>query len=173
MSYRTYVNGVQLFGNNEYYPEWIDFVKTQGAQVSEDGVYSCAITDFDGAMKAVQSITKRLVEEYRIQQETSLREIDKILAEDPEDKELLEMRREWEPSVFDLGYIRKKFDPSCVNLFDALYDVLTSHILFLPWQLYDACRDKLVRIPPEKIKSTYRIRRYKIKPSETILCSAG
>ena len=39
MSYRTYVNDVQVFGNNEYYPEWIEFIKTQGIDVNENGNY--------------------------------------------------------------------------------------------------------------------------------------
>ena len=37
MSYRTSVNGVQIFGNNEYYKEWTDFLKSKGIEIDEDG----------------------------------------------------------------------------------------------------------------------------------------
>ena len=29
MSYRTRVNETQIFGNNEYYQEWIDFIRSE------------------------------------------------------------------------------------------------------------------------------------------------
>ena len=32
MSYRTRINGNQIFGNNEWHPEWIEFVKSQGIE---------------------------------------------------------------------------------------------------------------------------------------------
>lgn len=60
MSYRTYVNGVQVFGNNEYYDEWIDFIKSCGIQVDEDGAYEGDITDFMGALVVVEKITLQL-----------------------------------------------------------------------------------------------------------------
>lgn len=37
MSYRTYVNDVQVFGNDEYYSELIEFIKAQGIDVNEEG----------------------------------------------------------------------------------------------------------------------------------------
>ena len=33
MSYRTYVEGVQIFGNNEGYNEWIEFIRSQGIKI--------------------------------------------------------------------------------------------------------------------------------------------
>lgn len=37
MSYRIYVNDTQLFGNNESYPEWDDYVKSQGIEIGPEG----------------------------------------------------------------------------------------------------------------------------------------
>lgn len=48
MSYRTKVNGVQIFGNNEIYPEWIEFVISQGIEIKEDGIYRGETTDLQG-----------------------------------------------------------------------------------------------------------------------------
>ena len=36
MSYRTYVNDTQIFGNNECYPEWINYIKSKGIEVGEN-----------------------------------------------------------------------------------------------------------------------------------------
>lgn len=63
MSYRTYVNGKQIFGNNECYPEWIDFIKKQGIEVSEDGNYDGNITDVMGAIETIEAIILRLAKD--------------------------------------------------------------------------------------------------------------
>jgi hypothetical protein len=39
MSYRTKVNGVQVFGNNESYPEWIEFIRSQKIDVDDEKCY--------------------------------------------------------------------------------------------------------------------------------------
>ena len=45
MAYRTRVNGVQIFGNNEYYEEWAEFLKSKGIEIDEDGCYDGEIDD--------------------------------------------------------------------------------------------------------------------------------
>ena len=55
MSYRTYVNDVQVFGNDEYYSEWIEFIKAQGIDVNEEWY-----VDWD-ARTAVIEHTKELL----------------------------------------------------------------------------------------------------------------
>ena len=67
MSQRTYVNDVQIFGNNEYYPEWIEFIKTQGIDVDEDGNYEGEITDFMAGLECVESIVLRMEKERQDQ----------------------------------------------------------------------------------------------------------
>ena len=35
MAYRIYINDIQLCGNNEYYPEWITYIRSKGINVGE------------------------------------------------------------------------------------------------------------------------------------------
>ena len=62
MSYRTRVNDTQIFGNNEYYTEWIDFLKSEGIEVNEcDSVYDGYIDNLKGMFDVIDVITKRLI----------------------------------------------------------------------------------------------------------------
>ena len=61
MSYRTYINGTQIFGNNESYPEWFDFIKSKGIEVSEEGSYDGYITDLQGMFNVIDKITQNLI----------------------------------------------------------------------------------------------------------------
>ena len=60
MSYRTTINGSQLFGNNEFCGEWIDFIKSQGIKIDDDGNYKGEIADFMAALTVIEKITMRL-----------------------------------------------------------------------------------------------------------------
>jgi len=58
MSNRFYVNGVQIFGNNEMFDCTYKELERQGAQWDEDGVFNeIQITDPQGLMEAVQTDT--------------------------------------------------------------------------------------------------------------------
>ena len=35
MAYRIYINDIQLFGNNEYYPEWITYMKQDNSVIAK------------------------------------------------------------------------------------------------------------------------------------------
>lgn len=61
MSYRTSVNDTQIFGNNEYYPEWENFIKSRGIEIDEDGCYDGEIDDVMGMFDVIDKITKRLI----------------------------------------------------------------------------------------------------------------
>lgn len=63
MSYRTRIQDVQIFGNNEYYEEWIDFLESKGIEVDEDGCYDGEIDDLQGMFNVIDKITQRLIEE--------------------------------------------------------------------------------------------------------------
>lgn len=63
MSYRTYVNDTQIFGNNEGYDEWFDFLKSKGVEIDEDGLYDDYIDDLQGMFEVIDKITKRLIDE--------------------------------------------------------------------------------------------------------------
>lgn len=60
MSYRTRINGVQIFGNNEYYQEWIDFIRSEGIKDDEDGLYDGYIENLQGMFNAIDIITRGL-----------------------------------------------------------------------------------------------------------------
>lgn len=63
MSYRTYVNDTQVFGNNEYYSEWEEFITSKGIKINEDGCYEGEIDDVMGMFEVVDKITRRLINE--------------------------------------------------------------------------------------------------------------
>ena len=39
MAYRTYVNGRQIFGNNDYYEDWIGFLKSKGIDIDDNNIF--------------------------------------------------------------------------------------------------------------------------------------
>ena len=63
MSYRTSVNGCQIFGNNESYEEWNNFIKSKGIKIGEDGDYDGEIYDIMGMFEVIDKITRRLITE--------------------------------------------------------------------------------------------------------------
>ena len=168
MSYRTTINGVQIFGNNEYYPEWISFIKSQGITIGEDGQYDGRIADFMAAMDVCERIVLRLDAE-RIADLERLRKEHRN--SDPQSKEWIERRY---ASLFDLTGIRRKIseEPRSAQrpfLFDELYDLVDSGYLFLPMALYEACKKDLV---PD-FAHPERFRAYKLKKGRTIRVHAG
>lgn len=174
MSYRTCVNGHQLFGNNEYYPEWLDFIRTQGAVIGEDKSYRCHIKDFDRAVLACESIVMRLTRERTEQNTELLRHIEQVLLEQPDDKAAVARKRRYSKHMFDFSGLEEQAASQETALFDGLYDAVFEGFAFLPLALYLYCRDQL---QPDTIQicdsGLYRIRRYKLKPGGTILVEAG
>lgn len=65
MSYRTYINEKQVFGNNEYYPEWIEYIESKGIVVGQEGDYEGELDDFMEALDVIESIVIRLETERR------------------------------------------------------------------------------------------------------------
>lgn len=63
MSYRTYINGTQVFGNNEFYQEWADFLSSKGIEIDEDGLYDGYIDDLQGMFNVIDKITQKLIDE--------------------------------------------------------------------------------------------------------------
>ena len=153
MSYRTYVNGCQLFDNNDYYAKWLEFVKSQGIKISQERCYEGEITDFMGAMAVIEDIVLDMD--------------DGILAY--RDKFPKDAGRH--PSLFDLRGIRRTIDAAKGRdrlprpmLFDELYDHVTCGYLFLPLMFYDACKDDL-RLD---VHDDTRFRSYVLKPGKTM-----
>lgn len=63
MGYRTYVEGAQIFGNNEYYGKWINFIVKEGIKVNEDGCYDGYISDVQGAVEVIEEIILDIAKE--------------------------------------------------------------------------------------------------------------
>lgn len=60
MSYKTYVNDTQIFGNNESYPEWINYIKSKGIEVGENDSYTGELDNFMEALDVIESIVMKL-----------------------------------------------------------------------------------------------------------------
>ena len=126
MSIRTYVEGIQIFGNNCTYEKWNEFIKSQGIEVSEEGCYDGYITDFPKAIEVMQEITL---------------DIYKYFKEDAYDKR----------NIFDLSYILEdykdsleKYGQECkFDLFKKLNNLTRDSYLFMTYQLYRICECKL------------------------------
>ena len=139
MSYRTYVEGVQVFGNNEYYPEWIEFIKNQGIEIDNEQCYDGEIHDFMGALVVIEKIVLRL------------------------NKEREELKEKWNSdlckikSLFDFTHIPRNIEKEDAyyeehnesdaslrtSLLDALFETVDSTYAFVPYSFYEACQDKL------------------------------
>lgn len=134
MSYRTYINGKQLFGNNEYYPEWMAFIKSKGAVVDEEGCYAIDITDFMGALQTIETIVLRLVDERE--------ERRKLYNKDGRTPFL---------SLFDLSEIVDDMKAEDTSLFDSICSAIEHSYALLPYHLYRLCQDVL---EPDTVFST-------------------
>jgi hypothetical protein len=167
MSYRTCVEGEQIFGNNDYYPEWIEFIKSQGIEVDEDQCYEGQIFDFMGALITIEKIVMRLHKEKE--------ELRATLDGKIGNKKMY--------GLFDFTHI---VDAIAMNnqvdengnrvleygdsLFDELCDVLNSSYAFMPYALFAACEDKLEPINSYSTKDHFYC--YKLKDGETIYVRA-
>ena len=145
MSYRTYIEKTQVFGNNEYYKEWEDFIESQGIEIGVDGDYDGEITDIQGMFDVIEKITKRLIKERH---------------------EQVEKGETW----FGKPY---KELADLTDLIDVDENILLSNIYmiehaycFLPYQVYKAVEEKLEEFRPYVGKIT-------LKPNEKIQVSAG
>ena len=147
MSYRTYINGVQLFGNNESYPEWDNMLVKQGIEISSDGKYDGELTDFMAMLEALEQIVMRLELDYRVTT-TNLSLFDNRWIYDDTKTELLN----------DNEY--------GLSLFDRLMDFRDNSYIFLPVVAYESCKNQLV--PSKRWGTEKHLRCYELKQGETI-----
>lgn len=154
MSFRTKVNGVQIFGNNEFYPEWLNFIKSKGIKIDKDGCYDGEITDFMGALKCIEEIVMRLEKERQIEiEELKKKEKDNSSNQDYYDECLHKpTSRFYKTSLFDFYPIYaetsdalKSNDKYEMSLFDQLLEIIETGYIFFPYQFYIACKDILVK----------------------------
>ena len=151
MSYRTRINGSQIFGNNEYYPEWIDFIQSQGIEVGEEGNYEGEITDFMGALEVIEKITMNIYKDRKSKKgSVNLFDFESI------------------PRSIENADLNDKFASS---LFDEEFEVISNAYAFLSYQFYLACEDKLEK--DEMFKVPGHTRCYKVREGESLHVYAG
>lgn len=154
MSYRTYINEKQVFGNHECYKEWIDFLKKQGIDVNEENEYDGYITDFMGALQVIEDIVLNM-EKQRMQKNSEIKS-----------------EKCKYSSLFDWSHIPTKLENEDKNdkfhtsLFDELFDIVETGYAFLPFAFFLACKDKLEKAKPYSVNGYFHC--YKLKDGEKI-----
>lgn len=149
MSYRTTVNEVQIFGNNECYQKWLDFIKSQGIEVDDEGCYEGEIKDFMGALLVIEDIVMDIYKE----------------------REEMKKYRKDTKGIFDWSDIPEKIekwknDDLGVSLFDEILEAVNNGYAFIPYQFYKACENVLVRDNTFSVKS--HLHCYKVKDGTAI-----
>lgn len=160
MSYRTYINGKQVFGNNEYYPEWIDFIKSQGIEVSEDGDYDGYVVDVMGAIETIEKIILRLAKEYEGEERLD-RLGDKVVYNE----------------MFDFSstyrnILQDQKDKYGLPLTDHMMKLKEYGYVFMSVAFIEACGG-LIEIDREKSSVFNRLYTYKLKKGKVLPVRAG
>ena len=156
MAYRTYVNGTQIFGNNECYKEWVDFLRSKGIEMDEDGRYEGEIDDVMGMFETVDKITRGIIAARH--------------------KRVLKGETDFYGNpiheMTDLSNSRDLDDDIPVLYFN--FETMEHAYCFLPYQVYKAVEDVI-----ERIKGCYEndgVRwlfcTYRLKDGEKIKVSA-
>lgn len=174
MSYRTNVNGIQIFGNNECYPEWIEFIQSQGIEVDEDACYEGEITDVMGAIMTIEKIILKIEAERR--------------------REITEFKKRWKnvdekdisdfvgkpTSIFDFrnhydNHLRQqeKFPNDKYNssITDDIYELRKNAYIFMSCLFIDACGDMIEQDDTFAVPQHFLC--YKVKEGCRIKVSAG
>lgn len=177
MSYRVYVNDVQLFGNNESYPEWDDYIRSQDIAIGPEGQYDGEVTDFMALLEVTERIVMRLEQERREKYDRVIMSI----ARNPEvslDKALESVKIiTGTNSLFNLQAIpenvtsQKDDDYFRTSLFDELWESVMNYYAFMPYALFRICEKDLK--PAKNFGRDGHFRCYKLKPGRTIRVHAG
>lgn len=157
MSYRTYVNEHQIFGNNEYYQEWFDFIKSQGIEVSDEFTYDGYITNVMGAVKAIEKIILRKAKES---EETIISRNGKTFKH----CKLFDFSNEYGKIIMD------REDKYGMELTDHILFIEDMSYMFMSVAFINACKDLIERDPKPKRKRLYN---YKVKDGKQIHVHAG
>lgn len=174
MSYRTTINGIQIFGNNESYAPWDEYIRSQGIEISEEGYYEGDITDFHGAVIAIETIVKDLMAERKSDWDKIKHRIEKILAEDPDNEWALKQKSILTRSYLDFSHYEKDIFEHHDSILDTLFLIADTAYVFFPYILYTACRDQLERLDPmQEPDGTFRIHNFKFKPGQAAHVKAG
>lgn len=176
MSYRTYIEDTQVLGNNEQYPEWIEFLKQEGIDVSESGEYDGYITNVMGMIITLECIVLRLERERR---EKRQKVIDKLIEKNTPLSEVKETlnRMYGISSLFNFESVFDDIeheDKTCrfhTTLTDKLIEYSQNAYMFMPYAAIRACEAKIERDEPFSTFGHFYC--YKIKPDEKIHVKAN
>ena len=154
MSYKTNVNGTQIFGNNEWYDEWGEYLISKGIKISDEGLYEGELDDFMEALEVIEKITMNIEAKRRERKETG--------------------GKFFSQSIFDNGDIYDSLvndDEHYESLFDKEIEIIKNGYMFLPIQFFKACEDMLEYTGIDlKGNRTYT---YKLKDGCKIKVTAG
>lgn len=154
MSYRTKINGKQLFGNNEWYEEWGKYLISKGIEISDEGLYEGELDNFMEALEVIEKITMNIEAKRRERKKAG--------------KEFFSQ------SIFDNGNIYDSLindDKHYESLFDKEKEIIEHGYMFLPIQFFKACEDMLEYTGIDlEGNRTYT---YKLKDGCKIKVSAG
>lgn len=149
MSYRTYIEGVQIFGNNESYKEWTDFIRANGIEIKNDGEYCGFIKDVQGMFSVIDKIAKRLMKERH-----------EAVVNGVSGRELTD----FSDSIY--------LDDNTPTLFFNM-QILKDAYVFMPYQAYLAVQHKLERCPSyEKDGVDWAFCSFKLKDGLAVLVEA-
>ena len=163
MSYRTYVEDVQVFGNGEYYPEWMDFIKSQGIEIDDEGCYEGEVHDFMGALVIIENIVMRLYQEAEARRERLGGMIGKRKIYGFFDLTHMVDTITMNNQVDENG---KRLCEDGDSLFDELMSAVNNSYAFMPYAFFQACEEKLEQIDSFATKDHFHC--YKLKNGETI-----
>ena len=152
MSYRTYVNDTQIFGNNVIYPKWIDFVEKNNIHVSEEGSYEGHLTDFMDALVVIEDIVNDLIDERQKRIDAGLRET-----------QLYDAKEVYQ------DYLASKDESLRFGLLGLQKEFLQNAYFYMPYSFYMACRDSL---EPAQSPVAGRLDTYVLKPGKRIYVRA-
>lgn len=123
MSYRTYINDHQIFGNNEGFEEWFDFLTSHGIEVKEGGSYDGYIDDLQGMFEVIDKITSKLIEDRH--------------------KKVVSGELDWQGKplreMTDLSDSMWLADQTPLLMFNM--QVIQNYYCFLPYQVFKAVED--------------------------------
>ncbi len=153
MAYRTYINDIQVFGNDEYYPEWIEYIKSKGIIIGADGDYDGEIDDFMEALDVIESIVMNLETERRSRKNNGIKYLNQ--------------------SIFDLGIIYDGVveNPTEESLLDEEIRFIKNGYMFMPYAFFKACED-VVEYKGHSLKGKHK-NIFKLKDGCKIKVSAG
>lgn len=174
MSYRTTINGIQVFGNNESYEHWDEYIRSQGIEINEEGCYEGDISDFHGAVTALENIVKDLMDQRKADWEKIRHQVEKVLDEDPENEWALHQKSILTRSLLDFSNYETDILEHQDSILDTLFEITSAAYAFFPYILYTACRSQLERMDPtQEPDGTYRIHNFKFKAGQSAHVKAG